>query len=210
MLVEKIAKQKRASTPKTAPQKAPTYYSLVEQALGEYLGTKVKVTPLKSKKGFEYDEFSKSWKYYASFDEKYSDATESVTIILFSEDNGTNLEDVEIRAGLVWKDAAHAKRLVTSLELLIDGDIYHIDMKEASSGDTTYSFLYNDTSYQLIQALSKASSLKIKIIYDYSSTEHELKSNPFKSLCSDIVKYNIWDYYIPNIVLFVSDNTTVR
>ena len=50
--IEKIAQQKKkTSKPKQAPVKAPTYYSIVEQTLGEYLGTKVKVTPLKNKKG---------------------------------------------------------------------------------------------------------------------------------------------------------------
>ena len=49
--IEKIAQQKKKIKPQKAPVKIPTYYSLVEQTLGEYLGTKVKVTPLKSKKG---------------------------------------------------------------------------------------------------------------------------------------------------------------
>ena len=49
--IEKIAQQKKTSNPKKAPVTAPTYYSIVEQTLGEYLGTKVKVTPLKNKKG---------------------------------------------------------------------------------------------------------------------------------------------------------------
>lgn len=49
--VEKIAKKKKPSTPKPAPQKTPAFYSIVEQTLGEYLSTKVRVTPLKGKKG---------------------------------------------------------------------------------------------------------------------------------------------------------------
>ena len=50
--IEKIAQQKKkTSAPKTAPVKTPSFYSIVEQTLGEYLGTKVKVTPLKKKKG---------------------------------------------------------------------------------------------------------------------------------------------------------------
>lgn len=49
--IEKIAQQKKSAKPKKAPVKAPTYYTIVEQTLGEYLGTKVKVTPLKNKKG---------------------------------------------------------------------------------------------------------------------------------------------------------------
>ncbi len=49
--IEKIAQQKKSVKPKKAPVKTPTYYSIVEQTLSEYLGTKVKVTPLKNKKG---------------------------------------------------------------------------------------------------------------------------------------------------------------
>lgn len=49
--IEKIAKQKKSAKPKSATVKTPSYYSIVEQTLSEYLGTKVKVTPLKSKKG---------------------------------------------------------------------------------------------------------------------------------------------------------------
>lgn len=49
--IEKIAQQKKKAKPKKSTSKAPTYYSIVEQTLGEYLGTKVRVTPLKNKKG---------------------------------------------------------------------------------------------------------------------------------------------------------------
>ena len=49
--IEKIARQKKTNKQKKEPVKVPTYYCLVEQTLGEYLGTKVKVTPLRGKKG---------------------------------------------------------------------------------------------------------------------------------------------------------------
>ena len=49
--VEKLAKQKKTVKPAPAPAKNPTYYSLVEQTLTEYLGKKVKIFPLKNKKG---------------------------------------------------------------------------------------------------------------------------------------------------------------
>ncbi len=48
--VEKIAKQKKSSK-KSTPSAKPSYYSMVEQTLSEYLGTRVKVTPLKGKNG---------------------------------------------------------------------------------------------------------------------------------------------------------------
>lgn len=49
--IEKIAQQNKSTKPKNSPVKTPSFYSIVEQTLSEYLGTKVKVTPLKSKKG---------------------------------------------------------------------------------------------------------------------------------------------------------------
>lgn len=49
--VEKLAKQKKTVKPAPVAVKAPTYYSLVEQTLTEYLGKKVKITSLKNKKG---------------------------------------------------------------------------------------------------------------------------------------------------------------
>lgn len=49
--IEKLAKTKKDKKPKPAPVKSPTYYSIVEQTLTEYLGKKVKITPLKNKKG---------------------------------------------------------------------------------------------------------------------------------------------------------------
>lgn len=49
--IEKIAQQTKKIKPAKAQTKTPTFYSIVEQTLGEYLGTKVRVTPLKSKKG---------------------------------------------------------------------------------------------------------------------------------------------------------------
>ena len=49
--IEKIAKSKKDKKPKPAPVKSPTYYSIVEQTLTEYLGKKVKITPLRNKKG---------------------------------------------------------------------------------------------------------------------------------------------------------------
>ena len=169
------------------------------------------ISRIKSRSNFKYDDFNKSWKYYSTYDKQYSDATESVIIILFSEDNGTNLEDAEIRAGLNWKDAAQKQWVVKSLEVLIDGTIYHFDMTKNDSGSMSYSFLYNDTSYQFIKALANASRIKIKINYDNNqSSDLDVGSNPFRNFCKDIVDYNIWDYYIPSSWLEAADTTKVR
>ena len=165
---------------------------------------------IKKRSNYKYDDFSKSWKYYASYDKKYSDATEGVTIIIFSEENGTNIEDIEIRASLYWKDAAATPWPVEDVEFLIGDKIYHMDMKESSSGDMYYSFLYTDTSYEFIKALADVSKLKIKIDYGHHSSEFDLSSNPFKTLCKDIVDNNMWDYYIPSYFLELYDTTTVR
>lgn len=167
---------------------------------------------IKKRSGYEYDDFTKSWKYYTTYDKRYSDATESITIILFSEDNGTNIEDVEIRTGLYWKDAAATPWSPKSLDFLVDETIYHIDLTVSSNSDSmAYSFLYNDNSYKLIKALAGASKIKVKISYENShSTELDLTSNPFKTICKDIVDNNMWDYYIPSTFLEYYDTTTIR
>ena len=80
-----------------------------------------------------------------------------------------------------------------------------------NSDSLAFSVLYSDTSYQFIKDLAGASKVKIKISYDNgNTTEFDLKTNPFKTLCKDIVDNNIWDYYIPSAVLEHYDTTTVR
>lgn len=167
---------------------------------------------IKKRSGYEYDDFTKSWKYYASYDKRYSDATEGITIILFSEENGTNIEDIEIRTSIDWKDAAHKAWVPESLDFLINEKIYHMDVRLMNNSDSlAFSVLYSDTSKQFIKDLSGTSKVKIKISYDNGlSTEFDLTSNPFKTLCKDIVDNNIWDYYIPSAVLEYYDTTTVR
>ncbi len=49
--IEKLAKKQRKEKVEPKPVKVPSYYKMVEQTLSEYLGKKVKVNPLKNKKG---------------------------------------------------------------------------------------------------------------------------------------------------------------
>lgn len=49
--VEKLAKAKPKKAKETKSERKPSYYAMVEQSLSEYLGKKVKVSPLKGKKG---------------------------------------------------------------------------------------------------------------------------------------------------------------
>ena len=168
------------------------------------------ISPIRYKYGFTYDEFSKSWKYLYKHDKVFSDALESVWIVVYSEDYGTNIAEVDIRASLTWRDAANSYMTVKGVEILIGDDVYHVDMIESPNERYSYSVLYNETSYNLIEAISKAYSLKIKVIYDNTSDIIELWTNPFRNLCGDIVRYNMWDYYIPNDYLSTLDTTTVR
>lgn len=169
------------------------------------------ISPIKKRSTFVYDDFNRSWKYYSVYDNKYSDATEIIGIILFSEDNGTNIEEIEIRAFLNWKDAAETPWNVKSLEFLIDGSIYHFDMTLMDSENISYAFLYNETSYQFVQSLANTSKIKIKITYDNEvASTLDLSSNPFRTICKDIIDYSMWDYYIPSDYLAVLDTTTVR
>ncbi|MCH5298500.1 MAG: ParB/RepB/Spo0J family partition protein [Ruminococcus sp.] len=49
--IEKLSKAKPKKSKETKPERKPSYYAMVEQSLSEYLGKKVKVSPLKGKKG---------------------------------------------------------------------------------------------------------------------------------------------------------------
>lgn len=49
--VETLVKAKPKKAKETRPERKPSYYAMVEQSLSEYLGKKVKVSPLKGKKG---------------------------------------------------------------------------------------------------------------------------------------------------------------
>lgn len=167
------------------------------------------IKPLKTKSTFKYDEFTKSWKYYKTYDNRYSDATESITIIVFSEDNGTNIEDIELRAGLYWKDAAKENWDIDTVQFIVGEKIYSCKMTAKSDSPMAYTFLASDTSYQMIKDMAEASSIKAKISYVSGfSTEMKVGSS-LKSICQDIVKYNMWDYY-SNGYLISRDTTRVN
>lgn len=167
------------------------------------------IKPLKSKQNFEYDEFTKSWKYYKTHKKRYSDATESITMILFSEDNGTNIDDIELRAGLYWKDSSKEYWPIETLEFIVGDKIYSCSMTAKTDSAMAYTFLASDLSYQMIQDMAECTSVKAKISYESGfSTELSLGS-AFKGFCQDILKYNLWDYYDPGYLVGV-DTTTVR
>lgn len=168
------------------------------------------IKPLKSKNNFEYDDFTKSWKYYQTYKKNYSDATESITIILFSEDNGTNIEDIELRAALYWKDAAQANWKVDTVEFIVGEKIYCCEMTTPDGDALSFTFLGTDTSYQMIKDLADCTSVKAKISYTNGRSTELSVGSALRGICQDIVKYNMWDYYVPSPMLVALDTTTVR
>lgn len=168
------------------------------------------ITPLKNKSNFKYDDFTKSWKYYQTYKKNYSDATESITIILFSEDNGTNIDDIELRAGLYWKDAAKADWPIDTVEFIVGDKIYCCDMTSKDGEAMAYTFLATDTSYQMIKDIAECTNLRAKISYTRGSSTELRVGSALKGICQDIVKYNMWDYYVPSAWQISSDTTIVR
>ncbi len=167
------------------------------------------ITPLKNKRNFEYDDFSKSWKYYTTYKKNYSDATVSITLIAFSEDNGTNVEDFELRAGVYWKDESKDAWVIDTVEFIVGDKIYSCKMTTNDGKAMGYTFLITDTSYQMIQDLAECSSVKAKLSYaDGGSTEINVGS-ALKIFCQDILTYDVWSYYFPASWVG-ADTTTVR
>ena len=164
---------------------------------------------LKGKSNFKYDEFSKSWKYYKTYTKNWSDATENITIILFSEENGNNIEDIELRASLRWKDAAQEIWPVKTVEILVGDKIYLCEMTTKEDDPLAYTFLASETSYQMIQDIAASNKVKAKITYTNGNSQELPVGSALKSICSDIVKYDMWYYYTPGSLLDY-DTTTVR
>lgn len=166
--------------------------------------------PLENKSNFKYDDFTKSWKYYQSFDKKYSDATESITIIIFSKDNGSNIEEIELRAGLYWKDASEADWPIKTVEFIVGDKIYACEMKTSTDSAMAYNFLATETSYQMIKDMAECTNVKAKISYNNGVSSELPVDSALQSICRDIVEYNMWDYYAPDAILTMFDSTTVR
>lgn len=166
------------------------------------------IKPLKGKNNFKYDEFTKSWKYYKTYTKTWSNATENIMIILFSEDNSNLIEDIELRAFLHWKDGTDIW-LIKTVELMVGDKIYACQMTSEEGKELAYSFLATDTSYQMIQDIAAANKVKAKITYTNGSTQELDVGTQLKGICSDIVNYDLWYYYTPGILENL-DTTTVR
>jgi len=52
--------------------------------------------------------------------------------------------------------------------------------------------------------------VKEKISYTNGRSTELPVGSTFKGICQDIVKYNMWDYYVPSPMLVALDTTTVR
>lgn len=74
----------------------------------------------------------------------------------------------------------------------------------------SYTFLGTDTSYQMIKDMAECTNVKAKISYTNGRSTELPVGSAFKGICQDIVKYNMWDYYVPSPMLVALDTTTVR
>ena len=168
-------------------------------------------TVLQYSKGYNYDKFAKSWSYYAGYDKEYSDADILIAIKLFGEDGGNNLEEADLYAKVVDKQGKSIKT-VKSLDFLIDDVMYSINNMPAPDGTMAGSTFLYDTGYELIKALANAKSVSVKLsYYDGGNTILDLTYYDFaelQELCKNVVKYKIWDYYIPNFMLAIMESAS--
>lgn len=165
-------------------------------------------TVLQNFNGYNYDKFEKQWSYYAGYDKEYSDADILIAIKLFGEHGGNNLEEVDLYAKVIDKQGNNIKT-VQSLSFLIDDTMYSINKMPTPDGTMAgCTFLY-DSGYELVKALADGKEVSIKLsYYDGGSTILDLTYSDFadmQELCKNVVKYNIWDYYIQNFMLGVME-----
>ncbi len=162
-------------------------------------------TVLQNEKGYNYDKFAKCWSYYQAYDEVYSDADILLAIKLFGEDGGNNLEEADLYARVVDKQGNPIKT-VSSMEFLVDDVLYSYYDMPLEDGTMAGSVFLYDSGYELIKAFADAKSVSVKLsFFDNTTMTLDLDMNQFAStlqiLCKNVVKYNIWDYYINNFMI---------
>ena len=160
---------------------------------------------LENLKGYDYDKFDKSWSYYAAYDRVFSDADVIIGIKLFGEDGGNNLEEVDLYTKVVDKQG-NKLETVETMAFLIDDTLYSYENMPLEEGTMAGSVILYNSGYELIKALAEANTVSVKLnFYSNQSMTIDLEPAQFestlKALCQNVVKYNIWDYYIPNPML---------
>lgn len=159
-------------------------------------------TVLQNMEGFSYDKFAKCWSYYAAYDEAYSDADIIIAIKLFGEDGGNNLEEADLYAKVVDKKGNDLKT-VSSMDFLIDDVLYSYKEMPEEDGTMAGSVFLYDTGYELVKAFAEAKEVSVKLsFYDNKTISFDMDMKQFSTslqiLCKNVVKYNIWDYFISN------------
>jgi len=167
-------------------------------------------TVLQSLPGYNYDKFSKCWSYYAVYDKSFSDADVLIAIKLFGEDGGNNLEEADLYAKLIDKNG-NALKTVSSMYYLVDDVLYSYNEMPGEDGTMAGSVFLYDTGYELVKAFADAKEVSVKLdFYDNTTMTLDLDMAQFSTtiqvLCKNVIKYNIWDYYINNFMLGLTES----
>lgn len=192
-----------AATPVASTDNPPTssqeerVSNIKDEPVGEF-----DYTVLQSLPGYNYDKFAKCWSYYAAYDKSFSDADVVIAIKLFGEDGGNNLEEADLYAKVIDKNGNPLKT-VSSMDYLVDDVLYSYNEMPGEDGTMAGSVFLYDTGYELVKAFADAKEVSVKLsFYDNTTMTLDLDmaqfSTTIQALCKNVVKYNIWDYYISN------------
>lgn len=166
---------------------------------------------LQNLSGYEYDKFDKYWSYQDAYDEAYSDADIIIGIALFGENGGNNLEEAKLYTKVIDKKG---EKLMTvkSMDFLIDDVLYSYHDMPTEDGTMAGSVVLYDTGYELVKAFAEAKEVSVKLsFYGDKSISFDMDQTQFsqtlQEVCKNIIKYNIWDYYISNWLIGSLEST---
>lgn len=177
-----------------------------EEPIGEF-----NYSVLQGLKGYDYDKFDKCWSYYAAYDEVFNDADVIIGIKLFGEDGGNNLEEADLYTKIIDKKGQPLKTVI-SMDYLIDDVLYSYKKMPGETGTMAGSVILYDTGYELVKAFADAKSVSVKLSFSEGGyinidlNQYQF-SQTLQELCKNVVNHNIWDYYIPNPMLAIVENT---
>ena len=160
--------------------------------------TEKPLKPLKSffenLKGYEYDKFTKEWSYYQAWHHQYKDAYVNIGIQV----DGDSESQMPPTFYCWIRDEKNRETIasVNKILVLVGDDVYTFE--KVMEGETSSSVLLGKEAKGFLKALSKASSITVRLSYARASIDEEIKGKEYKTTlkaaAKAILDSNIWDY----------------
>ena len=126
--------------------------------------------------GYTYDKFDKTWSYYKAWSKEYSNAY--VVIGLQAEGTSTGVNGVSLYAWIRDASNYNVLRAITSIDILVGDTLYSCSVYE---GDTSSSTFLGEKAKPMIEAMSKANSISIRLNTKTGSMKYDIEGTEYST-----------------------------